>query len=295
MAMRAIAKPCASRANLFQRRRNCFHRRREHPQRTVSRRVLNRAYGPCRGFRGPFLSANFTSVRKSAAPISALAGSLALTVAATAFLFVNARMGDRVRFARAIGTAVDRIEARLHAYEGLLRGCAGLLAARPEVTADEFHAYADRVEIEQWYPGVQGVGFAQRVRPGQTTAVENGLRARGFAGLRLWPERTGDERTAIVLLEPLDRRNRAAIGYDMYTDPVGRDAMERARDGGSAAISGRVALVQEIDPRRQVGFLMYVPVYRGSDVPRPAIPVPLGSRCRSRSAHCARTGRGRCA
>src|SRR5207248_2246107 len=67
---------------------------------------------------------------------------------------------------------------------------------------------------------------------------------------------------------PRLRRNRAAIGYDMYTDPVGRDAMERARDGGSAAISGRVALVQEIDPRRQVGFLMYVPVYRGSDVPQ---------------------------
>ena len=207
-------------------------------------------------------------MRKSAAPISALAGSLALTVAATAFLFVNARMGDRVRFARAIGTAVDRIEARLHAYEGLLRGCAGLLAARPELSADEFHAYADRVEIEQWYPGVQGVGFAQRVRPGQTTAVENGLRARGFAGVRLWPEPIGDERTAIVLLEPLDRRNRAAIGYDMYADPIRRDAMERARDGGSAAISGRVALVQEIDPRRQVGFLMYVPVYRGSDVPQ---------------------------
>jgi len=177
-------------------------------------------------------------------------------------------MRDRVRFARAIGSAVDRIEARLHSYEGLLRGCAGLLAARPGVSADEFHAYADRLEVEQWYPGVQGVGFAQRVRPGQTTAVENGLRARGFAGLRLWPEPTGDERTAIVLLEPLDRRNRAAIGYDMYTDPIRRDAMERARDGGSAAISGRVTLMQEIDPRRQPGFLMYVPVYRGSEVPQ---------------------------
>jgi len=54
----------------------------------------------------------------------------------------------------------------------------------------------------------------------------------------------------------------------MYTDPIRRDAMERARDEGSAAISGRVTLVQEIDPRRQPGFLMYVPVYRGSEVPQ---------------------------
>ena len=207
-------------------------------------------------------------MRKSVAPTAALLGSLALTLVAAAFLFVNARMRDRVRFARAIGTAVDRIEARLHAYEGLLRGCAGLLAARPEISADEFHAYADRLEIEQWYPGVQGVGFAQRLKPGETAATESALRARGFAALRIWPGPSGDERTAIVLLEPLDRRNRAAIGYDMYTDPLRRDAMERARDGGTAAISGRVTLVQEIDPRRQAGFLMYVPVYRGSDVPQ---------------------------
>src|SRR5207245_8969165 len=120
------------------------------------------------------------------------------------------------------------------------------------VSSWQCRACAACVVIVQWYPGVQGAGFAPRVRAGETAAVENGLRARGFAGLRLWPERTGDERTAIVLLEPLDRGNRAAIGFDMYTDPVRRDAMERARDGGSAALSGRVTLVQELDPRRQV-------------------------------------------
>jgi signal transduction histidine kinase/CHASE1-domain containing sensor protein/ActR/RegA family two-component response regulator len=206
-------------------------------------------------------------VRKSVAPLAALAGSLALTLAAAAFLFVNARMRDRARFARAIGAVVDRIDARLHAYEGLLRGCAGLLAARPELTADEFHAYVSRLEIEQWYPGVQGVGYAQLVRPGQAEAVENTLRARGFVDLRIWPESGGEERTAVVLLEPLDRRNRAAIGYDMFTDAVRRDAMQRARDAASAAISSRVILVQEIDPRRQAGFLMYVPVYQGGEVP----------------------------
>src|SRR5919201_5362995 len=103
------------------------------------------------GVPDPAFFCNVSRVRKSVAPVAALAGSLALTLAAAMFLFVNARMRDRVRFARAIGGAVDRIEARLHAYEGLLRGCAGLLAARPEISAEEFHAYADRLEIEQWY------------------------------------------------------------------------------------------------------------------------------------------------
>src|SRR5690606_23041865 len=60
---------------------------------------------------------------------------------------------------------------------------------------------------------------------------------------------------------PLDDRNRAAIGYDMFTDPVRRDAMRRAAQTGEPAASGKVILVQEIREDVQAGFLIYVPVY----------------------------------
>src|SRR5512140_650201 len=53
----------------------------------------------------------------------------------------------------------------------------------------------------------------------------------------------------------------------MSAETVRREAMMRARDSGQAAISGKVTLVQEIDPQRQSGFLLYVPVYRGGGVP----------------------------
>ena len=72
-----------------------------------------------------------------------------------------------------------------------------------------------------------------------------------------------DEYHAIVLLEPHDARNRAALGFDMSTEPVRREAMGRARDTGRPAASGPVTLVQEIEPVKQQGFLVYVPVYEG--------------------------------
>ena len=200
-------------------------------------------------------------------PWAALLGSLALTAAIAVFVFVNARMRERVRFARAIGEVTDRIQGRLDVYEAMLRGCAGLFAARPGLQADEFRAYADRLDLENHYPGVQGLGFARRVPPGEIPSVVAELEERGFAGARVWPDAPAGERTAIVFLEPLDRRNRAAVGYDMSSDAVRRAAMEGARDAGGAVISGRVALVQEIDPRQQVGFLVYMPVYRGGGVP----------------------------
>ena len=117
------------------------------------------------------------------------------------------------------------------------------------------------------YPGVQGLGYARRLKSEEIAPVEAELRRRGSEGLRIWPESSAEERTAIVLLEPLDRRNRAAIGLDMYADPVRRLAMDRARDEGTAALSGRVTLVQEIDAHRQAGFLLYVPVYAHGNVP----------------------------
>src|SRR5205814_8144949 len=60
---------------------------------------------------------------------------------------------------------------------------------------------------------------------------------------------------------PLDRRNQVAIGYDMFTEPVRREAMERARDTGQPSASARVVLIQEIDSQKQQGFLIYTPLY----------------------------------
>src|SRR5205085_9684861 len=42
---------------------------------------------------------------------------------------------------------------------------------------------------------------------------------------------------------------------------------ERARDSGEPAASGKVILKQEIDPAVQPGFLIYLPVYKGGEIP----------------------------
>jgi len=197
----------------------------------------------------------------------ALAGSLALTAVAAVSLQINGRMRDRVRFVRAIDGALERIGARLETHAIIVRGVAALLTSRPGIAPEEFHAYVTQLAFPQHSPGMREVGFAQRVRRGESASVEAALRSRGFPGLEIWPDASGGERTAIVLLEPLDARNRSSMGYDMSTHPVRREAMERARDTGDAAVSGRFALVQETDPDRQPGFVLDVPVYAGGAVP----------------------------
>jgi signal transduction histidine kinase len=175
-----------------------------------------------------------------------LAGSLALTVAATLFVAVTAQSRDEARFANAVQSATDRLVGRLDIYVATLRGAAALFAAG-DVTADDFQRYVARLELQRWHPGIQGIGWSPRL-------------ATGLAG-------NVDEQYEILYLEPQDARNLAAMGYDMYSEERRREAMRRARDLGEPALSGRVTLRQEIDGPAQPGFLIYVPVYSGGGKP----------------------------
>jgi signal transduction histidine kinase len=176
-----------------------------------------------------------------------LAGSLALTLAATLFVAITASSRDEARFENAVQSATDRIVGRLDVYVSTLRGAAALFAVG-EVTAEEFQRYVERLELQRWHPGIQGIGWSPRL----ATGLEGEI----------------DEQYEIVYLEPQDARNRAAMGYDMYSEERRRDAMRRARDLGEPALSGRVTLRQEIDGPLQPGFLIYVPVYSGGGKPR---------------------------
>ena len=200
-------------------------------------------------------------------PMVVLAGALLLTLVATVLVGVTMRARDAARFENAVQGAEDRVESRAELYIALLRATAGFFAASEEVHAAEFHAYAGRVSLRQRYPGIQGIGFSPRVAPGERAAVEAWRVREGQPGFHLWPEAGQGEAFPVVFIDPPDRRNQAALGFDMFSEPTRREAMGRARDTGLPALSGAVTLKQEIDEEKQAGFLLYVPVYAGGRVP----------------------------
>lgn len=200
-------------------------------------------------------------------PLALLAICVLLTVLVGVLYHEATEERDVGRFELAVQTMEDRIGARLDTYVALLFATRGFMEASRLVEADEFRRFVSEAEIATRYPGLQGIGYTRRFAWSDRASVEAEVRAVGQAGFRVWPETPRAEGHAIVFLEPLDRRNRVAIGYDMATDPVRRDAMERARDTGGPAASGPVVLLQEIDQDRQMGFLVYVPLYAGGMVP----------------------------
>jgi PAS domain S-box-containing protein len=154
------------------------------------------------------------------------------------------------------------IARRLAVYEQVLRGARGYLRGSVELSRAEFAEYYRVLRLDQAFPGLEAIGIATLVPAGRLAAHEARVRAEGFPDYQVRPGQPRQTWTAISHIEPFAGRNLRAFGYDMYSEPVRRAAMEAARDSGRAALSGKVVLVQEGADGTQSGFLMYLPVYR---------------------------------
>ncbi|HEX6734186.1 MAG TPA: CHASE domain-containing protein, partial [Azonexus sp.] len=164
----------------------------------------------------------------------------------------------------------DFIVRRMQAYELVLQGTAAFVESSRDVSRDEWRRYVTLLELEKNLPGLQAVGLAWHLTADQRAGFVQAARREGLAQFDVWPPGEREEYASILYLEPLDGINRQALGYDMFSEAVRRDALERARDTGRAAVSGKVTLVQEKAGTERAGFLMYLPVYR-ENAPRETI------------------------
>ncbi len=168
------------------------------------------------------------------------------------------------RFEFRVRQITDTIRGRLADHEELLRGGAGLFAASGFVERQGWRTYMASLNLEQRYPGIQGVGFSLRIPAGEREAHERRMRADGFPKYAIRPAGGRPEYTAIIYMEPFKGRNTGVLGYDMYTEPARRAAMDLARDTGNVAVTAKLRLVQDNPTGVQTGFVMYLPVYRNA-------------------------------
>lgn len=173
--------------------------------------------------------------------------------------YIHDRAADRFQF-RTNEVRVT-VEQRMLEYEQVLRGGVGLFNASEGVSREEWEAYFDNAAFQQYYPGIQGIGYSRIFDAAERQTVVDSIRAEGYPDFDIHPEGDRDRQSTIVYLEPFDWRNQRAFGYDMYSEPTRRASMDRAIETGLASISGKVTLLQETDTDVQAGFLVYLPVF----------------------------------
>jgi len=182
---------------------------------------------------------------------------LAALVAAVASFFYN-KTQEADRAAR----VAMQVDTRLRDQLAVLEGVRALYQSDDAASGFAVRSYLAALQPRARTPGMQGIGIAVAMRRATPAAAEDRLRANYGQTIEVWPATDQPIGFPIVLIEPDDPLNHAALGYDMYSEPVRRAAMRRAWQTGRPAASGIVELMQERKARsKQAGFLIYVPVY----------------------------------
>ena len=194
--------------------------------------------------------------------IAILLASLIITALASRFTKSEVDAVAKREFDFVCNEIPAKIQDRLKVHEQILRSGAAFYEASENVTRAEWHCFTERQKLDQQLPGVQGIGFALLIPRQQLARHVQDIRAEGFPEYHVRPEGQRETYSSIIYLEPFADRNIRAFGYDMLTESIRREAMERARDQDAAALSGKVVLVQETNKDVQAGTLMYMPVYR---------------------------------
>ncbi len=161
-----------------------------------------------------------------------------------------------------VQTVTNSIEKRMLDYIQILKGVQAMYQVSDSVGRDEWKEYVKRLEVDVNYPGILGIGYSVILPEDSIPEFEKLVREKEYPQFRVWPEGQRGIYTSILFLEPLNERNKRAIGFDMFSDSVRREAMVKARDTGNPALSGMVKLVQETSTGVQNGFLLYLPLYK---------------------------------
>jgi len=158
-------------------------------------------------------------------------------------------------------------EALQRRFELILRGLSGirgLYAASEQVNRREFDRFVLVRDRDGETQGVRGFGVIERVARQDLDAFVRRQRADGVPGFQVRSSGQAPELYVIKFIAPLDF-NHAALGFDSGSNPVAREAIERAVRSGEAALSGKLNLVQ--DRQERPGFVMYMPLYRTEATP----------------------------
>ncbi|WP_161993150.1 bifunctional diguanylate cyclase/phosphodiesterase [Lacisediminimonas profundi] len=196
-----------------------------------------------------------------------LAGMMLFASLAVTWLLWQAARSENLDLARnefqaSARELTNRLEQRMETYEQVLRGAQGLFFASDKVGRREFAEYVRALRLEENFPGVQGIGMVEVIPASRLAAHVDAIRREGLPGYSIWPSGERPVYSLVTRIEPFDALNRRALGFDMFTEPNHRTAMEQARDTGRAAITAKIMWVQEVGSRKpEAGMLMFLPLY----------------------------------
>lgn len=155
----------------------------------------------------------------------------------------------------------NELSQRLASYEQIITGGAGLIRSSEDVLQNEWHDYVSTFDITKQYQGIYSIGYIKAFSAAELPEVVAHMQAQGI-DFKVTPDTSRDFYTAILYSDP-PATQQSSLGVDMFTEPVRRQTMSRARDTGQTSITPPLKpLIINSD---QIFLIMYVPQYKGNN------------------------------
>jgi signal transduction histidine kinase/CheY-like chemotaxis protein len=200
-------------------------------------------------------------------PYVLLAAACGLSGAASWYVSVTARaqaeaefVGAQAKFQTDAEKTRQQIEFRLNAYIEVVRAAAALIGASSEISGAEFRAFVRGLQLRERYPGMVGIGFAPRVLRADLRQFLRSVSLDSPRTFRMWPSDVQAENQPVLFLEPIDAATRAALGFNLSTDPALMETMQGARDTGQPTTSALLTSPPFGQDEQRV-FVLVIPVY----------------------------------
>ena len=166
----------------------------------------------------------------------------------------------KLHFDRESSQVVELIVERLRKYEDALWGGVALYKSLDgDVSYERWRKYSSSLDIASKYVGINGIGVITPVSKSDAERVTR-YHKKYNPNFQIYPKHNNDSLLPIIYIEPLEP-NLKAHGLDMAHEQNRYTAAMKARDSGTAQITGPIVLVQ--DSERTPGFLFYAPFYKG--------------------------------
>lgn len=216
----------------------------------------------------------YTATRRRQSMVLTVGGLLLATALVTVLVYQTLAQRAEERFQHETGEYVGQLVDQLKGYEALLWSYAAWIQLRGVPARKEWQQLVAQSKSLESHAGMHGVGISLVVPPAEKPGFEHRVRDEGFPEFSIVPPGERSLYTATLYLEPFTWRNQRAFGDDMYAEPIGRAAMERAALTGTAALSAAVRLKQEAELNPRPGMLLFVPLF-------PTTPLGANNRLQS--------------
>ncbi len=155
------------------------------------------------------------------------------------------------------------LEQKIQAYRYVLNAFRTLFLQTDEVDMPHWQSYVNLLHYREYYPEIRTLGFTQRITSENRDAFLIHRRTDVLPNFTIHPEGERELYQPVTFADPFDERAKKSMGFDLWSEPIRRAAMEIARDTGQTAISRKITLLHATEHHNNIsGFLMFVPIYQ---------------------------------